>query len=45
VASGLVAVAVIAVSLRADVAAVALLAGVMLVLAAVTSVLLRNGNL
>ena len=45
VASGLVAVAVIAVSLRADVAAVAILAGVMLVVAAVTSVLLRNGNL
>jgi hypothetical protein len=44
-ASGLVAVAVIAVSLRADVAAVAILAGVMLVVAAVTSVLLRDGNL
>jgi hypothetical protein len=45
VASGLVAVAVVAVSLRADVAAVAALAAVMLVVLAITSVMLRDGDL
>ncbi len=45
VASGLVAVAVAAVSLRADVAAVAILCAVMLVVLAVTSVMLRDGDL
>ena len=45
VASGLVAVAVVAVSMSADVAAVAILAAVLLVVAAVTSVMLRGGDL
>jgi hypothetical protein len=41
---GLVAFAVAAVSLHRDVAAVAILAAVMLVVLAVTSVALRDGN-
>ena len=44
-ASGLIAVAVVAVSLRADVAAVAILAAVMVVVLAVTSAMLRDGRL
>jgi len=44
-ASGLVACAVVAVSLRADVAAVAILAAVMVVVLAVTSAMLRDGRL
>jgi hypothetical protein len=43
-ASGLVACAVVAVSLRADVAAVAILAAVTVVVLAVTSVMLREGR-
>jgi hypothetical protein len=45
VASGLVASAVVAVSLRADVAAAALLGAVMVVVLAVTSAMLRDGRL
>jgi hypothetical protein len=45
VVSGLIATAVVAVSLRADVAAVAMLAAVLLVVGAITSVVLRNGDL
>ncbi|HUA70968.1 MAG TPA: hypothetical protein VMA96_07805 [Solirubrobacteraceae bacterium] len=44
-ASGLVAVAVVAVSLHADVAAVTILAAVMVVVLAVTSAMLRDGRL
>jgi uncharacterized membrane protein YoaK (UPF0700 family) len=45
VASGLVAGAVVAVSLHADVAAMAMLAAVMLVVVAITRVVLRDGDL
>jgi hypothetical protein len=45
VVSGLVAVAVVAATLRADVAAVAILAAVMLVVLAITCVMLRDGAL
>ena len=45
VASGLVAAAVVAVSLRADVAAVAILVAVMLVVLAVSSMMLRDDSL
>ncbi len=44
-ASGLIACAVVAVSLRADVAAVAILVAVMVVVLAVTSAVLRDGRL
>ncbi|HEV3387525.1 MAG TPA: hypothetical protein VG057_00860 [Solirubrobacteraceae bacterium] len=45
VASGLVAIAVVAVTLHRDVAAVAILAAVLLVVLAVTSVALHDGDL
>ena len=42
---GLVAAAVVAVSLRADVAAIAILATVVVVVLAITSAMLRDGRL
>jgi hypothetical protein len=45
VASGLVAIAVVAVTLHRDVAAAAILAAVVFVVVAVTSAMLRDGRL